>query len=160
MKNGYAGAALLAVMSLAACGRGEETKGQPSAEERRALDNIAAKQDAEADRDVRHLRRTAWCPPRGRGRRQRANAANAANAAIRMGAIRTLCSPTTRTPPLPKNKPARSALRLFARNSLRPIGPKWLFLFSESGERNDWGALIDCGRSAVRDWLCSPRPVS
>ena len=48
MKIGYAGAALLAVMSLAACGGGEETKGQPSAEERRALDNIAAKQDAEA----------------------------------------------------------------------------------------------------------------
>ena len=48
MKFVFAGAALLAVLSLAACGGGEETKGQPSAEERRALDNIAAKQDAEA----------------------------------------------------------------------------------------------------------------
>lgn len=42
------GAALLAVLILSACGGGEETKGQPSADERRELDNIAAKQDAEA----------------------------------------------------------------------------------------------------------------
>lgn len=48
MKFAHAGAALLAVLTLAGCGRGEETKGQPSADERRALDNIAAAQDAQA----------------------------------------------------------------------------------------------------------------
>ena len=48
MKFARTGSALLATLILAACGGGEETKGQPSAEERRALDNIAAKQDAEA----------------------------------------------------------------------------------------------------------------
>ena len=48
MKFTRTGSALLATLILAACGGGEETKGQPSAEERRALDNIAAKQDAEA----------------------------------------------------------------------------------------------------------------
>ncbi len=36
------------LLLLAGCGGGESTPGQPSAEERRALDNIAAKQDAEA----------------------------------------------------------------------------------------------------------------
>jgi hypothetical protein len=48
MRFAHAGAALLAVLTLSACGRGEETKGQPTAEERRALDNIAAKEDAAA----------------------------------------------------------------------------------------------------------------
>jgi hypothetical protein len=48
MKFGHPGAALLALLILASCGRGEDTPGQPSADERRALDNIAAKQDAEA----------------------------------------------------------------------------------------------------------------
>jgi uncharacterized lipoprotein len=48
MNFARSGAALLAVLILSACGGGEETKGQPSADERRALDNIAAKQDAEA----------------------------------------------------------------------------------------------------------------
>jgi len=45
MKLGPVGFALLL---LAGCGGGESTPGQPSAEERRALDNIAAKQDAES----------------------------------------------------------------------------------------------------------------
>lgn len=48
MKIASAGAALVAALILASCGRGEDTPGQPSAEERRQLDNIAAKQDAEA----------------------------------------------------------------------------------------------------------------
>ncbi len=48
MKLARHGAGLLAVLVLSGCGGGEETKGQPSADERRALDNIAAKQDAEA----------------------------------------------------------------------------------------------------------------
>lgn len=41
------GAAMMAVLLLGACGGGEDTPGQPTAEERRKLDNIAAKQDAE-----------------------------------------------------------------------------------------------------------------
>jgi len=35
------------MLLLAGCGERESTPGQPSAEERQALDNIAAKQDAE-----------------------------------------------------------------------------------------------------------------
>lgn len=37
-----------ALLLLASCGGGDTPAGQPSAEERRALDNIAAKQDADA----------------------------------------------------------------------------------------------------------------
>jgi len=37
----------LAFFLLAGCGQGETTPGQPTAEERRALDNHAAKHDAE-----------------------------------------------------------------------------------------------------------------
>jgi hypothetical protein len=47
MKLLQPGAAVLAILLLAACGGGDSTPGQPSAEERRELDNIAAKQDAE-----------------------------------------------------------------------------------------------------------------
>lgn len=47
MKFAHPGAALLALLVLASCGRGEDTPGQPSADERRALDNAAAKLDAE-----------------------------------------------------------------------------------------------------------------
>jgi hypothetical protein len=47
MKLLQPGVAALAILLLAGCGRGDGTPGQPSAEERRALDNIAAKQDAE-----------------------------------------------------------------------------------------------------------------
>jgi|GEM_PF-2396617 len=48
MKAGLAGAAIAAAVILNGCGRGDTPAGQPSAEERRALDNIAAKQDAES----------------------------------------------------------------------------------------------------------------
>lgn len=47
MKLLQPGVAAVTILLLAGCGRGESTPGQPSAEERRALDNIAAKQDAE-----------------------------------------------------------------------------------------------------------------
>jgi hypothetical protein len=47
MKLLQPGVAALTILLLAGCGRGDSTPGQPSAEERRALDNIAAKQDAE-----------------------------------------------------------------------------------------------------------------
>ncbi len=49
MKHIYLGAAGLAVLLLAGCGRGDDNPNQPSADERQALDNIAAKRDAEAE---------------------------------------------------------------------------------------------------------------
>jgi hypothetical protein len=49
MKFAHAGAALLAASALASCGGGESTPGQPSAEERRQLDNAAAKLDENAE---------------------------------------------------------------------------------------------------------------
>ena len=49
MKLARPGAALLAILILAACGRGEENKDQPSADERRKLDEAAAKLDGEAE---------------------------------------------------------------------------------------------------------------
>jgi hypothetical protein len=49
MKIAIAGAAAAALLALGGCGRGEENPNQPSADERRALDNIAAKQDADAE---------------------------------------------------------------------------------------------------------------
>lgn len=38
-------AATFAMLALSGCGRGEETPGQPSADERQKLDNIATKLD-------------------------------------------------------------------------------------------------------------------
>lgn len=38
-------AALTGLLLLSGCGRGEETAGQPSADERRSIDNIAKKLD-------------------------------------------------------------------------------------------------------------------
>ena len=49
MKLGRIGIAGLALVLIAGCGRGENTPGQPSADERRALDNAAAKLDAQAE---------------------------------------------------------------------------------------------------------------
>ncbi len=49
MKFARPGAALLAILILAACGRGEENKDQPSADERRKLDEAAAKLDAQSE---------------------------------------------------------------------------------------------------------------
>jgi len=49
MKFARRGAALAAILILAACGRGEENKDQPSADERRKLDEAAAKLDAQAE---------------------------------------------------------------------------------------------------------------
>lgn len=45
MKSSVLGAAGLSLLLLCACGRGENNPGQPTAEERQALDNIAAKAD-------------------------------------------------------------------------------------------------------------------
>ena len=49
MKFARPGAALLAILILAACGRGDENKDQPSADERRKLENHAAKLDGESE---------------------------------------------------------------------------------------------------------------
>ncbi len=49
MRFARPGAALLAILVLAACGRGGENKDQPSADERRKLDEAAAKLDAESE---------------------------------------------------------------------------------------------------------------
>jgi uncharacterized lipoprotein len=49
MKFARPGVALLAILVLAACGRGGENKDQPSADERRKLDEAAAKLDAESE---------------------------------------------------------------------------------------------------------------
>jgi hypothetical protein len=100
MKNGYAGAALLAVMSLAACGRGEETKGQPSAEERRALDNIAAKQDAEATETFDTSADSLVPPKVPRSTPTEPTQPTQPMPPIRMRPLRHPLPPTTRTPPL------------------------------------------------------------
>lgn len=42
-------AAGLALLLLGGCGRGQQNPNQPSADERSKLDNIAAKQDADAE---------------------------------------------------------------------------------------------------------------
>ncbi len=49
MKFARPGAALLGILILASCGRGEENKDQPSADERRKLDEAAAKLDAQSE---------------------------------------------------------------------------------------------------------------
>jgi len=49
MKFTTKGAAAAALLLLAGCGGNDAPQGQPSAEEREALDNIAAKADAEAE---------------------------------------------------------------------------------------------------------------
>lgn len=74
---GWAGGALLL---LAACGDGESTPGQPSAEERRALDNIAAKQDAELQGDGQTFDTSADSLVPADGTAADANAAGAAEA--------------------------------------------------------------------------------
>ncbi len=48
MKLLQPGVAALTILLLAGCGRGDNNPNMPTADERRTLDNIAAKQDAEA----------------------------------------------------------------------------------------------------------------
>lgn len=45
-------AALASLLLLSACGRGDETPGQPSADERRSLDNVAKKLDDQGTIDT------------------------------------------------------------------------------------------------------------
>jgi hypothetical protein len=52
MKMGRIAAAGLALLMLGGCGRGEEQSGQPSADEREKVDNIAAKLDGEQTFDT------------------------------------------------------------------------------------------------------------
>jgi uncharacterized lipoprotein len=49
MKLLQPGLAALAILLLAGCGRGQDTPGQPTADERRSLDNAAAKLDENAE---------------------------------------------------------------------------------------------------------------